>query len=365
MVFNLLKISYKDLREQTYVMPDDRYKIAAFLTERVRDCLLACPNNVDEKATVMQLVLDNGIAVGRNLLFTTKFKAGNNEFLSQTGGSVEVYEKYRHRGIASIILGQNNTEYDIYIGALYSQGALAIYRKKGDYLIESPLLIKPYNLEFYLQMKGVNGLALNLLKPIVNVIQKIVCLPALLRKRALHRQYNVDCVRTVPEWAADIACNDTHLFMEKHDVAWLQWCLDYNMSDNPDDTQTFFLITEKKGSTRGFFMTKVRNNEEFGPYRNMKNGTIVEWGSTDENSLTETDILLLAEDSFDNNVTTIITVPQDVAAITKLKRMGYFHRGNYVMSFSDAKNRFPDASDRSKWRIRYGCCNTIILKTSR
>lgn len=31
------------------------------------------------------------------------------------------------------------------------------------------------------------------------------------------------------------------------------------------------------------------------------------------------------------------------------------------MSFKDKKEQFKDASDQNLWRLRYGCCNTIIL----
>ena len=278
---------------------------------------------------------------------------------------MEVHKDYRRRGIASMILGCNNEEHDIYIGALYSQGALAIYKKKGDVIIESPLFLKPRNIEFYLRAKGLKGMTLAILQPLVNGALKVASLPALYRKRKLRRLFTVERVQRVPEWAGELACNDGHKYMELHETAWLQWCLDYNMSDNAQDAQAFYVVTERNGATRGFFMTKVRNDEELGPYRHLNSGTVVEWGTTDEAVLSETDICMLAEDTFESKVSTILVVAQSEMAKKELKQFGYLRRGDYTMSFSDVKNRFADASDRSKWRIRFGCCNTIILKTSR
>lgn len=71
------KITYKELRDRSYVIKDDRYGIAAFMTESVRQTLLACPNNNDDSKTAMYLKLCDGIAVGRMMMLGTRIKVGD------------------------------------------------------------------------------------------------------------------------------------------------------------------------------------------------------------------------------------------------------------------------------------------------
>ena len=108
-------LSYNDLREFKYRQFDDPYGIIAFMTDHLRDTLLACPNNDDDSKTAMYIVTDGNIAVGRALQFGTKLKV-NDEIISvQTGGSLYVVDKYRPLGIGADMLmtAKLSKEYDI------------------------------------------------------------------------------------------------------------------------------------------------------------------------------------------------------------------------------------------------------------
>ena len=70
----LRTISYKDLKEYKYKLYDDPYGITAFMTDHLRETLLACPNNDDDSKTAMYLMLDDNIAVARELQFCTKIQ---------------------------------------------------------------------------------------------------------------------------------------------------------------------------------------------------------------------------------------------------------------------------------------------------
>lgn len=66
------KISYKQLFENNWLTDIDKYGLAAFVNDNVRHIFLNCPNNnVDEKSAIL-LAIDNGIVVGRLLLYGTK-----------------------------------------------------------------------------------------------------------------------------------------------------------------------------------------------------------------------------------------------------------------------------------------------------
>ena len=91
----------------------------------------------------------------------------------------------------------------------------------------------------------------------------------------------------------------------------------------------------------------------------MINGTVCEWASIDEN-LSETDINLLALDTFSKDCYRILTITDNPMTEKQLRRMGFIKNGYMQMGFRDKLNQFPDMKDMSLWRIRFGCCNSIL-----
>ena len=64
--------------------------------------------------------------------------------------------------------------------------------------------------------------------------------------------------KKIPSWVNDITLKDGHKNMEIHDEKWLQWCLDYKFTNEPQDKQEFYSVYDKNGESKGFFMTKTR-----------------------------------------------------------------------------------------------------------
>ena len=173
--------------------------------------------------------------------------------------------------------------------------------------------------------------------------------------------YQVKKESTIPTWIDDLTLYDGHEFMEVHDREWLQWCLDNKFTNESDDKQSFYAVYDKQGSPKGFFMTKERFERRQGKYKNVMRGTIVEWGSYNEEELSEIDLNLLAIDSFDSQIDNITTVFSDISDDKSIKKIGFIRHGNYQMSIKPGKLNPNEISDQSKWRIRYGGCNTIIF----
>ncbi len=119
---SLHKFSYKDLREGTYKKFEDPYGIIAFMTDHLRDTMLACPNNEDDTKTALYIVTDDNIPVGRVLQFGTKLKIGNEVIPIQTGGSLFVIDSYRPKGIGAdmLLATKMSKDYDIKINSLFS-----------------------------------------------------------------------------------------------------------------------------------------------------------------------------------------------------------------------------------------------------
>ena len=99
-----------------------------------------------------------------------------------------------------------------------------------------------------------------------------------------------------------------------------QWCLDNRFTECPQDYQSFYAVYDKAGNPKGFFMTRVRIEKSKGKLKNTTCGTIVEWGSFDENILSETDLNLLATHSFDSRVDNITTVLTNVSFEKSMKQ---------------------------------------------
>ena len=65
----LKKITYGQLVEDTWLTDDDRYGIASFVDANVRETFSQNPNNTDASKTAVLLIVNDGIVVGRSLLY--------------------------------------------------------------------------------------------------------------------------------------------------------------------------------------------------------------------------------------------------------------------------------------------------------
>ena len=356
----LKKVSYGQLYENTWLVDDDRYGIAAFVDENVRRTFLQSPNNNNPEKTAVLLALDGGIIVGRHLLYGTKIRVGGATIKAQSSGCTEVHESQRGKGIGSKInkWTLNNDEYPLYICSLLSPACLHIMEKKENActIIKFPELIKIINIKSAFVCRGIRGRALKLCKGISDIFLWAVNIPAYAKLAKLIKKYYVKKEDDIPIWAEDMCMNDGHKYAELHDNAWLRWNLNHNLTGKPQDKQSFYSIY--KGNVPvGFFFTKERLRDDVSS--EMIIGTICEWATTD-NELTEADINLLAFDTFDRNCYYIRTITNNPKIVKKLRKLGYVRHGEMQMGFKDKLGQFPDMVDQSNWRIRFGCCNSIL-----
>lgn len=358
----LHKISYKDLREFKYKNFDDPYSIVAFMTDHLRETLLACPNNKDENKTAMYIMTDGNVAVGRVLQFGTKLKVDKEIVPAQTGGSSYVDKRYRSQGVgASLLLASKlSKEYDFKINSLFSTMVVPMLRRLKYVIFEIPQYVIMRDLRPMLAAKGLGGFPLNLCGVMANLPIRCLDIINKIKRKRLLRQFEVRQVMLVPEWVGEMLVKDGHKYMEVHDREWLQWNLDYNMNGYPGDRQSFYTISNKLGEPVGFFMTKERFEEKAGHYHNVLRGTIVEWGSINTKVLSEADINLLAVYTFTPKVFQVLTVTTEAKTANSLKKMGFIKHGTFQMLIGDKKKKYDDIDNINLWRIRYGSCNTII-----
>lgn len=359
----ILKISYGQLQDNNYISSyNDKYKIAAFINNNVKNTFLNSPNNDDISKTAIIFSINDNDIVGRSVIYGTTIKNYNKTIGAQSFGSIEVDNSQRGKGIGTQIarFSLNNNEYPIFICSLLSSQCLSIMRKKENdcTIFDFPQLIKIINTEAAFACRGIKGFPLKLLKALGNSIFKIASIPNILKLTNLKKTYSIKKEVSVPEWAGEMCLNDGHKYAEYHDTKWLQWNLTHNLSGEPEDIQSFYSIYKDEKPV-GFFLTKQRLRRDIKNYKKMLIGTLCEWASIDK-KLTEVDINLLATETFSKDCYYILTVSDNNETVKKLHKHGFISHGFMQMGFKDKLNQFPDMKDMSLWRIRFGCCNSIL-----
>lgn len=355
------KISYAELREKPIEVKDDRYGIAAFFTENIRQTFLACPGIQNENECAVLLLMDGDIVIGRDICFVTRLKIGDEIVPVHTGCSQMVCEEYRKIGAGVLLFTANPNEDKFNFGASYTAMRVEMLKKQKRVIFEIPQYTKLVNTRpVFESLFKLKGALLKVATRIGNILLGLMDVSNKRKIKKLLKQYSIKKENIVPEWAGEMATNDGHKYMEYHDTKWLQWNLDHNMNGYPDDIQSFYTVWDKSGNPMGFFMTKERFEEEAGKYRNIVRGTIVEWDSADKEKLSEADLNLLAISTFSPKVSQITSATVDKETQKSFKKMYFRYNYDFKMSFKDKTGNYADCAEMSNWRIRLGCSNSII-----
>lgn len=355
------RITYRELKEKPIEVRDDRYGMAAYITENVRQTLLACPGYQHESDCAVVLLMDGDIVIGRELRYGTRLKIGDEIVWVHTGCSMMVCEEYRKIGAGVLLFTANNYDDKINFGALYTEMRVKMLKKQKRAIFEVPQFTKIVDTRpIFESLFKMRGLLLKLASWGGNFLLRVADIPNRNKLNKLHKKYIIKKETIVPEWAGEMATNDGHKYMEYHDAKWLQWNLDHNLNGFADDVQSFYSVWDKRGKPVAFFMTKERFELEAGIYRNIVRGTIVEWATIDKEQLSEVDLNLLAISTFSPKVSHITTISDDPLTRKSLKRMLFRYNYHFQMSFKDKTGLYGDGNDMSNWRIRYGCSNAII-----
>lgn len=355
-------ISYKQLKADDYKLGNDLYGIAEeVMTKAHIEVLLSAPYNVCEDNTAVLFADVDGVIAARAQYFGTRLKLEDNIFPCLSGTSLKTNENYRHLALGTeiVLFSATNTEYPFFITAGLSEMAKPLYKKMRYVYFETPVLRAHLNPKAQFAHKGIKGCALNIISGLYNL--------SLLRIKRRRKRFSekllqifeIRKVSVVPEWVTDIVVNDGHKYMEVHDHKWLQWTLDHNFSENKNNKQSFYCIY-KESVPIGFFMTK----ERLLSHKNDINfiiGSLVEWGTKDVDALSEIDINVLATQTYSSDVTIVTTTTSDNNVIEKLASYGFMDKGSKAnIACRASKKKYPDITDITQWRIRYGYADTIF-----
>lgn len=356
-------ITYKQIRNNTYTIADDPYQIASYVLTPSRITTgINCPFNISEDNCAFFFVNVDGVVAARAQHFGTQFYAGGEIIPSGTASSLETAEPYRSLAIGAevMLFAITNKEYTTFITSGISEMALPLYKKLRYHVLEFPRIMQLRNGRCILESRGWKGSLLKIGGFLVNIPLKVINKLTEHKGQKLLKDYQIEKVTKVPDWVDDMVLKDGHKYMEAHDHRWLQWNLDFNFRDLSQNIQSFYIIKDS-GYPIGFFMTKERFRERVGgALKNVLVGSIVEWGMTNGNKLSEADIYKMAMTTFTPKVDIVETATASPKTVKEMKFCGFIPHGYAHIAFKDKKNQYKDASDIDLWRIRYGYADVIL-----
>lgn len=343
-----------------YLLEKDDYKLGAYTLEpAIKKTFLENPNLEDMSKCMIFFDRVDGIIGGRQMFFPTKVKIGEKIVSAQSGSSLLTVPEFRKYAIGMDMINYpiRDKEYPLIIYAGIATMAKPIYKALRFNLFEFPSYWQPRNAKVILQHFGI----CKKLIPILSCISNAILKPSIKIINALARlnsgRFQVQKMNKVPAWVNDIIEKDSHKYAEFHDSRWMQWTLDNNFFAKEYDSQSFYAIS-KDGNNLGFFMINERQLafEE----RNIDRvifGSVFEWGSIDEDILSEEQIYQIAFTYFSKNVDIAIAASNNRTISSKMRNMLAFKHGNASFIVKDLTKSYKDISDINNWRVRLGYCD--------
>lgn len=341
----------------------DEYKIAEYaLAEPRKSAFLSNPFIADNTKCMLYYAREGGEVIGRNMLFPSKFKAGDAIIDTIGGSALEVVEKYRDgdAGMSIIMYPLENKANVALIYSGFTPIAVSCYRALRFYMFDFPKLVFINNYRKVLRFYGINPL----ISAVLGTFANCLSFPFKGINKAINRikfkNLKITPVKIVPSWVDDIVLNDGHKYMEVHNHEWLQWNLD-NMFHSHDNNINRFYTVSIEGENIGFFMTKERfiNSMKRGGAPIIM-GSIVEWGIKKGTNLNESDMYMCALKTFSRSIGTVTIATQDINVVKKMKKLLFFPKGEAHIAFKDLTKQYKDAKDPALWRLRLGYADTIL-----
>lgn len=360
MEFESRIVTYGELRKGFH-FENDKYGIASYEYEARRKTFLANPNIGDDDDSYMYLKLADGVPVGRSIQFDSRLKVGDEIVPLYSGSALEVVESYRQYGIGGEIFAYSRRikKRNILISAGISDSALPLYKVMKYTFFDLKKMLQLRDAKPLLGMKGITGISQKVLGTIVNSVLKCMRALSSFKTKTLRQKYELRPVSVVPEWVDELTLNDGSKYCEAHDHKWLQWNLDHSFKCGSSDKQSFYIIAHD-GKLMGFVMTKERFRANTQGMKNVTIGSIVEWGSVNENELCEADIYRLTLETFSSDVDIVEIATNDPRTLKSVKRLGFMQHGEARIAIKDKTKQLSDIADVTKWRLRYGYADVIL-----
>ena len=363
MDIKLQQVTYQDIIEGKMVEGDDYHLYQHSFIDLRKEIFLKNPSLTDYSSVAAYLVKAGDIIVGHLFPFPTRMKVGD-KIINATSASdlfvIEEYEKYA-AGADLVMAPIRERRNDAVILADISAEGMGCYHAFRFIDFALPKMLHPHSSKFIYQNFGIKGILLKVLCVITDLFLKPLSSFNVFRLRRFAKKFEIVKLSEVPTWVDEMVLNDGHKYMEVHDHKWLQWCIDNCFSSDDSHKKNFYAIVNNNKKPIGFFLNAVRTATI--PARNikeMKQGTLMEWGSYDESKLSELDITKLAMASMPDDVSLSQFATSNPRVIKKMRKYGFFHHNYHHVVFKDCKKQFKDAKNPSQWRLRFGYADSLF-----
>lgn len=345
-------LSYSQVKNNNFSY-DDKYGIMSYaLSHSRKSAFFSNPNQVDNENIMLRLYLDENTVIARSMSFRTKIRVNGTLYYARSGSSMYVQESYRHLGIGAELMYEvvKNKSNKFCLCAGLSEMVLPMYKALKYIIFSFPICCKIVHTKPFLRNRNLPKFVVFFVSPILDFVLRLYSVHNVFSRS----RYTAVRVNKVPDWVDDITLHDKYEYMEIHDHKWLQWNLDHNFHDSPDNIQAFYVIKNENVEV-GFFMITERNEA------GIITGKIVEWGIK-EGLLLEEDLINIAIKQFSKKVDVIKILVQSEYIRTNLKSKGFKVNDHFEIAFKDLTKGDNDYRNVKKWRIRYGYADTIMSK---
>lgn len=335
----------------------DDYKLFEnnFLNVR-KDILLSNPYLNDYSSPIAYLIKADGVIVGTLYPFPTRFKAEGNVYNATSASDLYVVKEYEKFALgADLVMApiKNKNSNAVILGDISAEG-MGCYHAYKFYDFALPKMIQPHNCRFILENFGLKGFVLKAISFIINIFIKPYIIVSIYKLRKFANKYKIEKLDDIPSWVDKMVTNDGHKYMEVHDSKWFQWCIDNSFTSSNTRIMAFYAIYNNSHPI-GFFVIREKNTSiSSRNISDMRMGTIMEWGSEDENILSEYDITRIAVSCFSDKIDAIQFASSNEKVLVKMKRFGFMHHNYHHVVFKDCHKKFKEAKDSSLWRLRWG-----------
>lgn len=356
-------LTFRELKTQPDRIYRDPYNIASSLCKSMKEAVLNNPSGYKEDETCQILALDDDVVVGCTNPYSGRIYIDKEVLPTQSGSYLFSHEDYRKDNVGGELflrIANLPPSKNCFFSGI-SQMAIGLYRVLKFTIFEFPRMI-------YLRKS--RSVIQSILKTDSPIIYPIIwgadaCLAIhrwilkISNKESRHG-YEVVESKTVPQEVEDIILNDPHPFAEYHNKEWLEWNLNYSLTDEPRIKKLFLI--KKNNVIEAFFVTKQQFFEQASSrgFKNIYLGSVMEWGISPDSQLTEKDINLIAIHHFDRNIDGIQVATTDELLAKTLKRylfvpIGCANVGVRLKSIKD-----PRIKDINNWRLRVAGSDTLM-----
>lgn len=323
-----------------------------------REILLENPYKKSDSDIFQVLAVKDSNFVGTEIHFPIELCIDGKIYTTLSGHCLSVEKECRGAGVGGKLtdgrLDFSPTKSLILGGA--SQMHLSILRKLNAIIFEMPRMIYLRNAYSILENKfGI--IITKFLTPIVNFLLKFYFRKINKDIYKLKAKFDLEEQCEATEEIIGIITNDNHRFSERHNNTWFNWVLNNTLLKDERPIKTLHNI-KYNNTTVGFFITETRFYKEASHrgFKNVRLGSIIEWGTCNQDCISDSEICALAISTFDKNVDAIeiCCIDDSMQKYFSKRNLKHVGDGNVCIRFREDSplSQIKEIREKKHWRLR-------------